>query len=180
MYYMIAHILDFVKYYSGFFFSIGVALRAFPPTRGAGGYLMAISFGLYFIFPLAYVVIATLSLPHVQSNLVEVEDLSGSPGYHGTGYICATPEVPDTTQFACGGADISARAVEYTDFLHAHENLLTDVLTTQVDSLGRHLVSSICIFPLVAFTVMFTFVLNTTSLFGGNIPEIGRGLVKLI
>jgi len=180
MYYLIAHILDFVKYYAGFFFSIGVALRAFPPTRGAGGYLMAVAFGLYFIFPLAYILIATLSLPHVQSNLVELEDSgAGGAGYHGTGYICATPQVPDTTQFGCGGADIG-RTVEYQNFLHAHENLLTDVLTTQIDSLGRHLVSSICIFPMVAFTVMFTFVLNTTSLFGGNIPEIGRGLVKLI
>ena len=41
VFYLIGHLFDFIKYYAGFFFSIGVALRAFPPTRGAGAYVMA-------------------------------------------------------------------------------------------------------------------------------------------
>jgi len=173
IYYLLAHILNFVKYYAGFFFSVGVAMRAFPPTRGGGSYVMALSVGLYFIFPLAYIVIATLSLPHVQSNLV------GAPPPGGYEYVCSLPAVPEYTQFACSGADMGT-TVEYQNFLKANEGLMTDMLTMHITSLGRHLVASLCIFPLVAFTVLFTFVLNVTNLFGGNIPEIGRGLVRLI
>jgi hypothetical protein len=33
---------------------------------------------------------------------------------------------------------------------------------------------------MIALVILMTFVLNATNLFGGNIPEIGRGLVKLI
>lgn len=175
-FFFLTHILNFVKYYAGFFFSIGVALRAFPPTRGAGAYLMAISFGLYFVFPLAYIIIATLSLPHVQSNLLEpVTSQQGS-----FEYTCALPaQEPKVDAFACGGADMG-RMSELGNFLKANEALLTDMLTIHIDSLGRHLVYSICVFPLIAFTILFTFVLNTTTLFGGNIPEVGRGLIKLI
>ena len=56
---------------------------------------------------------------------------------------------------------------------------MSQVLTIQIDDLSKHLVYVICIFPLIAFTILLTFVLNTTNLFGGNIPEIGRGIVKL-
>ena len=38
MFFLIGHTFDFIKYYAGFFFSIGVAMRAFPPTRGAGAW----------------------------------------------------------------------------------------------------------------------------------------------
>ena len=53
---------------------------------------------------------------------------------------------------------------------------------SSVVCLGTHpdLVSAICVFPIIALVILLTFVLNTTNLFGGNIPEIGRGLVKLI
>jgi len=47
-------------------------------------------------------------------------------------------------------------------------------------NLGRRLINSVCIVPIVALVVTMTFILNGTNLFGGNIPEIGRGLVKLI
>jgi hypothetical protein len=44
----------------------------------------------------------------------------------------------------------------------------------------KHITSAICLFPFMAAIILMTFVLNGTTLLGGKIPEVGRGLVKLI
>lgn len=173
--YLLGYIFDFVKYYAGFFFSIGVALRAFPPTRGAGAYLMAMSFGLYFVFPLSYIMVATFGMPYAHSNIVVFEpDLYGNAAT-----ACALPDVPDISDLGCGAAD-PGRVLELPDRIRANSAALGSILGTQLDDFSKNLIHSICIFPMIAFVILLTFVLNTTNLFGGNIPEIGRGLVKLI
>jgi hypothetical protein len=175
VFYLLVHIFNFVKYYAGFFFSIGVALRAFPPTRGAGAYVMAISIGAYFVFPLSYILIASLATPHSQSVISDF-NASASGSYQ---YVCAIPDVSDVKALGCGNADVGY-ALELPDRLQAIKDDLSDALTIYMDDFTRHMSHAICIFPMIAFVVLLTFVLNTTNLFGGNIPEIGRGLVKLI
>ena len=182
IYYLLIHILNFVKYYAGFFFSIGVALRAFPPTRGTGAYLMAISFGLYFVFPFAYILIATMSLPHASSEIVVAGTGTTScvPNPSGSfDYTCSLPAVTNASSYQCGGAN-SGTVTDYANVLRENSASLEQMLTIHVTDFIKHLVSAICIFPLIALVILLTFVLNTTNLFGGNIPEIGRGLVKLI
>ena len=177
-FYMMVHMLNFIKFYAGFFFSIGVALRAFPPSRGTGAYLMAISFGLYFVFPLAYVTIASFSLPHVQSSIVNLDQANTTAS--GLAYACSLPAIPpDVQSYACGAAD-AGHFLELRNLLQVNSETLSNMLRFQLPDFERNLVHSICIFPMMAFVVLLTFVLNATNLFGGNIPEIGRGLVKLI
>jgi len=171
--YLLGYVFDFVKYYGGFFFSIGVVLRAFPPTRGAGAYLMAMSFGLYFVFPLSYMLVATFGLPYAQSNIVQFD-----PADYTT-TICSLPSAPDMTDMGCGASEIG-RIMELPDILKANSAVIGSLLGTNMDDFTKHLIHAICIFPMIAFVILLTFVLNTTNLFGGNIPEIGRGLVKLI
>ncbi len=174
IFYLLGHLFEFIKFYAGFFFSIGVALRAFPPTRGAGAYVMALSFGLYFVFPLSYVVIATLFMPHAASDIVSIQNTGGS-----FQELCVLPTAPDVSMLNCGASDVG-NAFILPSIISSAQDTLTQVLTVQIDGLGKHMVYVICIFPLIAFTILLTFVLNTTTLFGGNIPEIGRGIVKLI
>jgi hypothetical protein len=177
-FFLIEHILNFVKYYGGFFFSIGVALRAFPPTRGAGAYLMAISFGMYFVLPFSYILISTVALPHVQDDL-----LTGScSAIAGGNTLCSLPTVTDPSTYQCVGASATS-AFNVPGQLQAMSSVISDLLTgpdPKIYTLSQHIISSICILPMIAFVILMTFVLNTTNLFGGNIPEIGRGLVKLI
>ncbi len=177
-FFLVEHVLNFVKYYGGFFFSIGVALRAFPPTRGAGAYLMALSFGLYFVLPFSYILVATAALPHVQSEL-----LTGTCDDIATGSsLCSLPTVSDPSAYQCEGA-AATNAFNIAGRIRALSSVISDLLTgpnPTIFGLGQHLVSAVCIMPMIAFVILMTFVLNTTNLFGGNIPEIGRGLVKLI
>jgi hypothetical protein len=180
-FYLMVHVFNFVKYYAGFFFSIGVALRAFPPTRGAGAYVMALSFGLYFVFPLSYITVATLFLPHVGSDLLQMDPAVAAGGAAPGGaslYTCMLPQAPDISTMDCAPAT-PGRAFLLWDIVKSSWDIAMDMLSN-IDSFGRHLVFSMCVFPLISFTILLTFVLNATGLFGGNIPEIGRGLVKLI
>lgn len=175
-YYLLVHTLNFVKYYAGFFFAVGVVLRAIPPSRGMGAYLMAISVGLYFIFPFSYILVSSVSFSQSQSGFVTITGLNAS----GTGLetLCSTPTYSDVEGLQCGTESI-AKQFELRAWLETNKISIFDFLGN-LQGILLHLVSVICIFPLVAFVILFTFVLNTTNLFGGNIPEIGRGLVRLI
>lgn len=173
MYYLMIHLMDFIKFYGGLFFAIGVALRAFPPLRGAGAYMMAISIGLYFIFPTSYILVVAMSLPQIQPDF-ECGKLEASGA---TKPVCTLPYVADVG--SCGAEKLSF-SLEMKAKFNANREKLTSLLDYQVFDLVRHLTASICLFPLICMTIVLTFVLNTTNLFGGNIPEIGRGLVKLI
>lgn len=46
------------------FLPMGVVLRIFPPTRGAGGVLIAIAFSFFFIFPFTYLIFYLPSGPN--------------------------------------------------------------------------------------------------------------------
>ncbi len=184
VYYIMVHILNFIKHYAGFFFSVGVALRAFPPTRGTGAYLMAISLGLYFVFPLSYIVLATLSLPHAEASITGIVKVGDTDTCEvdpqgALQNFCALPEIASPETYQCKGA-MPGVVTEYVDRLRENADSLEEMATWRVNDFARHLVSAICLFPMVSLVILLTFVLNTTNLFGGNIPEIGRGLVKLI
>ncbi|MBI5227093.1 hypothetical protein HY988_00760 [Candidatus Micrarchaeota archaeon] len=179
MYYLIVHTFTFIKYYAGFFFSVGVALRAFPPVRGAGAFMMAISVGIYFVFPLTYILVATMSLPHVQTSLL-VANPNPAPLESSFKYDCMLPSVPDDlSTYACQSPSVGSLS-ESVVRLRANYGQLTELVTYHLSDLALHLLSAICLFPLIAMVVFMTFTLNAANLFGGNIPEIGRGLVKLI
>jgi len=173
IYYLLAHIFNFVKFYGGFFFSIGVALRAFPPTRGAGAYVMALAIGLYFVFPLCYILISSMGTNYAQSMIASFDPSKVGDSQ----FMCSVPEVYNVTSLGCGSEN---RPLQMIEILQANEEELTSLMNLDIDSFIKHIAFAICLFPMICLVALLTFVLNTTNLFGGNIPEIGRGLVKLI
>lgn len=183
VYYVIQYIMKFINLFAGFFFTVGVALRAFPPTRGAGAYFMAAAIGFYFVFPTAYVVFSAITLPHAwQTTSALASDPCNNIQQH---YIqlCTIPDFKGYVE-ACGSGDYSSVST-YITFLKAFKKEISELLNPEpgrgiVTSLVMRMVNAVCIVPLVAMIVTMTFVLNSTNLLGGNIPEIGRGLVKLI
>jgi hypothetical protein len=180
-YFLLVHVMNFVKYYAGYFFALGIVLRGIPPVRGAGAYLMAISVGFYFVLPFSYILVSTMALPHMQTGNVAAEGVDldkNSADYGSIKYLCATPAIGDVSGLSCGSGSLS-KQLELRAYLKANSSNISSFLGNITDIM-LHLISVICVFPLVAFVILFTFVLNTTNLFGGNIPEIGRGLVKLI
>jgi len=173
IFYLIGHIFDFIKYLCRVLLLDRRGPARLPPDPRGGAYVMALSFGLYFVFPLSYIAIATLFMPHANSDIVSLQNVGGT--YQ---YICALPATPDVSMLNCGRRTPATRSL-YPSMLKSMQNVLDQVLTVQLDGLGKHMIYVICIFPLIAFTILLTFV-STPRRFRRNIPEIGRGIVKLI
>ena len=161
IYYLMIHIMNFMKYTAlGLFLPIGIILRTFPPTRGAGAYVMAFSIGLYFVFPLSYLMM----------NLIPL-DYTANAG-------CNIAEITEETPSSAGFMDPS-KPKEAESWVKRHMKETGDLLSI-MDNYVRKLTVSLCLVPIMAMVITLSFVLSGTSLFGGNIPEVGRGLVKLI
>jgi hypothetical protein len=184
-YYIIEYLIKFINFFAGFFFTVGVALRAFPPTRGAGAYFMAAALGFYFVFPTTYVIFSAITLPNAwQTTQALVSDPCNANNIQ-QHYIqlCTIPEFKGYVE-ACGTGDFSSLSESIT-FLKAFKNEIIGLLDPDpsrgiITSLLMRMINAVCVVPLVAMIITMTFVLNSTNLLGGNIPEIGRGLVKLI
>lgn len=136
------------------FLPLGILLRVCPPTRGAGGYIIALSLGMYIIYPLAYLVVL-FSSPYSS---------------------CTTPEIPEPY---LGGTSKIGAIDELSMWFSAFHRSIS-VFLSVIANFSSALITKICFFPLVALAITMTFVQATSGLFGANIPEIGRGLLKLI
>ncbi|MBU0586825.1 hypothetical protein KJ780_04890 [Candidatus Micrarchaeota archaeon] len=138
------------------FLPAGIILRAFPPTRGAGAYILALTIGLYFVFPFAYIT-AVLSSPYPQ--------------------ICGTshmPPMPDQYGITEVGFFTGLKM-----WYRAFEDIISGLWSDSGGTINAML-TNLCFVPFLALAITLTFVQGATGLFGANISEIGRGLVKLI
>lgn len=172
-YYVLIHLLNFIKHYALFFLTVGVVLRAFPPTRGAGAYIMALSLGLYFVFPFTYMFMSTLAVTPVQ-GLIQFNPNAATMDEQ---FTCNTPNLPEAT--SCG-AQNRWKVNQHETWQKAFGDYFNNFLNFFGGKLTQQLTNNICLLPMMALIAVLTFVINTTTLFGGSIPEIGRGLVKLI
>lgn len=156
MYWLIIYILRFMDVFTlPYLLPLGIVMRAFPPTRGAGAYVIAFSIAIYLVFPLAYLA-AAFSSPYPN--------------------LCATPQIPEP---AFGENSKAGIFTELIMWFRAFEGDILDMLQKFSD-LTNALMMNLCLFPFLALTIAMTFMQFTNGLFGANIPEIGRGLVKLI
>jgi hypothetical protein len=162
IYYLMVHILNFVKATAlTLFLPLGILLRAFPPTRGAGAYVLAFALGIYFVFPLSYIMM----------NLIPYQYTSSA----GCGFSSMSEEeVPNSAN-----ALDPNRVKESESWVQRKLDFMSGFLDETAGYL-KQLTIVMCLTPVMAMTITLSFVLSSTSLFGGNIPEVGRGLVKLI
>lgn len=150
------YVLRFMDVFSiAYLLPIGIIMRAFPPTRGAGAYVIAFTVGLYLVFPLSYLA-AVFS--------------STNPA------LCATPEIPPPPM---EGTSKVSFVSSITLWYEAFEDNIVDAVSKFSDFTNT-LITNLCFFPFVAFAITLTFIQASNGLFGANVPEIGRGLVKLI
>lgn len=151
-------IINFVSAFGlPLFFPIGILLRAFPPTRGAGAYVLAFVLGFYFIFPLAYMLALNLSL---------------NPTY--CGVPTQLPPMPNMCNTANPG-----QAEKVLMWANSQQKQAQSFFDQMRDALAGALVNLLCM-PFIAMVITMSFILASTNLFGANLPEVGRGFVKLI
>ncbi len=150
------YVMRFMDVFSlSYLLPIGILMRSFPPTRAAGAYVLAFTIGVYLVFPIAYLA-AVFSSPYPA--------------------LCATPQLPEIPQGESSKAGILSQLVMW---YRAFEGDLLDFVDKFSDFTNSLLIN-LCFFPFLAFAIMITFVQSSSGLFGANVSEVGRGLIKLI
>lgn len=180
IYFLMFHVLSFLKYTAIYLFlPIGVILRAFPPFRGAGAYIIAFSIGIYFVFPMSYIMAVAV-------NYQYTFDATGSS------WLTGGKELENTILSSCkidadtnepppaGSMFSSSNQKQSESWITRHLSQISGSLDQIQLDIMKKLTVNMCLVPLMAMVITISFVLSSTSLFGGNIPEVGRGLVKLI
>ncbi|MEM4389378.1 MAG: hypothetical protein QXG98_01830 [Candidatus Micrarchaeia archaeon] len=137
------------------FFPLGIILRILPITRGAGAVLIAISLGLYIVYPLLFILIATAVTP--PSGCARTEITLEQPPE-----IC----VSDPSSFV--------------QFLKAAAQSRGTLYSGQEASMMAQLTMYAFFYPLVMILIVVIFVRTASSFLGAEITEVGRGLFRLI
>ncbi|MCX6773026.1 MAG: hypothetical protein NTV88_04630, partial [Candidatus Micrarchaeota archaeon] len=143
------------------FLPIGLILRAFAPTRGAGGFVTAFSLGFAFVFPMTYVMIVAL-MPNAGHYCTQIS-LQTDPPF-GQKNPC----------FNSVGSSLAAYFM--TQSMTTDISQLLGTITTTINLLFLQGI----FYPLASLIITFSFIRQTGNLFGADLAEIGRGLIKII
>ncbi|MDD5337005.1 MAG: hypothetical protein PHS02_00815 [Candidatus ainarchaeum sp.] len=156
IYHLQVYVLRFMDVFAlNFILPIGILMRAFPPTRGAGAFVISFAVAIYLVYPFSFLA-AAFSTTYPT--------------------LCLTPDIPapDLSNTADRGS-LWSLMLWYNAFEH---NIIE--LVTNFSDFINSLLTNLCLLPMLALTVTMTFAQASNGLFGANVPEIGRGLIKLI
>ena len=182
IYYLFIHVMRFLHATAlAVFLPLGIVLRQFPPTRGSGAFIIAFAIGFYLIFPLSYILVTnvvpqTLACP----VLPEFEGLNEITSYKNANPAKAMDVMLWSEAHQSGFIGTISAISSYI------AGVDLDPLEVVPDPLeitaGRAAGFSInmCCLPFLAMIITMSFILSGTNLFGANLPEVGRGFIKLI
>lgn len=141
------------------FLPIGIILRAFPPTRGAGAVLIAIAIGMYIVYPLTYTLLAVSTPPVVEGCNVQIPKE----------YSEVKKECPISS------AGLTSGVTQAQTSLAAIESDMVKVSGGATSI--RYLVY---IYFIIALGASFLFIRSISSILGADIGEIGRTMLKMM
>lgn len=163
--YMQLAMLDLIKAFFLFMFPVGIFLRAFPLTNSVGSAMIAMSVGLYFIYPLILGVLLITNYEQLDITEHEIVKMAKSeePSEFVEYYIQTKIHYEDINPIS-GSAPVKT----FTDSF--------DFITSFVEKI----LLNMFLFPLVAFTLTYTFIHAFAGFMQANVSEMGRGLIRLV
>jgi hypothetical protein len=162
--------LAFMNSFGPALIALGIPLRAFAPTRSAGAFLISMGLGFMLVFPISYIFM-------IGNFYQEGEQLCKV-----SGEIDSISGLDNVNKWARGGAEISFIPnflMSAANFLHVIAYAVGGYTGLFIAGITRTY-TTMCIIPLTAFAITMTFINVNTSILGGRISEIGRGLFRLI
>lgn len=159
--YMQLNLLRFIET-SAFtlFLPIGIILRAFPPSRGAGAVLIAISIGLYIVFPFVYTILYVGAPPSFSGCNIEVG--------------------PEIAEEPLAGCPLGASAVAASQAKAAATSALGAGNIPKIQTTLNQITYVSFLYMMVAFGATFIFVRSVSGILGADISEIGRSMFKML
>jgi len=141
------------------FLPIGLILRSFPPTRGAGAVLVAVAIGFYFVYPLVFTLLYVGSPPVIEGcNIRAALEASQLEK------VCPM-NIGATTQILSSASDLAS---------------ILDAAVPQLQSGTSTLRFAAFVYMLISLGVTFIFVRSLSSILGADISEIGRTMLRML
>jgi len=153
-------LLSVMKYVAPLMIQLGLILRTFPMSRGTGGLLLAIGFGFFAVYPISLAFLVTLQAP-------------------GTSFCTDFSPPPMMDASALGDVTETSGVINAYYTAIGSETEVTSLLERARTFIPMFYLQAM-FFPIVALIITFTFIRQTGAIFGSDLNEIGRGLVKLI
>jgi hypothetical protein len=166
-------VLAFMNAFGPVLIAVGIGLRAFAPTRTSGAFLISMGIGATIVFPIAYMMM--LGSFYQDSGQLckvsgELNDIAGLGSAQETFGIAIDNPAALPFNFIYTSARVAEFAVKY---------ILGGASGFFIEAISRTMVT-MCLTPFAAFAIMMTFIQITTSVLGGRLSEIGRGIFRLV
>jgi hypothetical protein len=166
-------VLAFMNAFGPVLIAVGIGLRAFAPTRTSGAFLIAMGIGAMLVFPIAYMMMLG-NFYHDSDQLCkvsgELNDVAGIGSAEDSFGIALDNPVALPFNFIYTSARVAVFTVKY---------ILGGVSGYFIDAISSTMIT-MCLTPFAAFAIMMTFIQITTSVLGGRLSEIGRGIFRLV
>jgi hypothetical protein len=164
--YMQLAIIDLMQVFFYFMFPLGIFFRAFTLTNSVGSAMIAISIGIYFIYP---TILGILLITNYQELGLEEND------------IIKIALADDPSEFM--NFQMQTR-INYDEVKPPSGfRKITHTVSRTFDVIMNFIqtiVLSMFLLPMVAFTATYTFIHAFSGLMQANVSEMGRGLIRLI
>jgi hypothetical protein len=138
------------------FLPLGIIMRAFYFTRGPGAFLMAVAIGMYFVFPVMYILLdpgfVPTPIPKSVTSMSQTQNLCYPT-------ISAATTIVSIAQSSAPGATLVASSLQ-------------GQLSQAYISLILH--------PLIAFSITLAFIRYLMTILGGNTYELMKLVTKVI
>ncbi len=159
-------LLDLIQVFFFFMFPAGIFLRAFTLTNSVGSAMIAISVGIFFVYP---TVLGILLITNYNELGIEETDI----------IKMAMAEEP--SEF------LNYQLQVFDNYESVKPASVVDrVSNTAVQSFelifnfARTILLHMFLFPMIAFTATYTFIHAFAGFMQANVSELGRGLIRLV
>jgi len=165
--YFLIELVKFSGYIATFMLPTGIAMRAFPGTRGMGAMFISISLGFLFVFPLSYLMLMYVS--GITPSQVQESSLETVPGYE---------ELKEVADVTC--LDVSTIGTYKDVVFYLYQQGKIDSLLDALSGRLEEYFLVVFAYPAAALTITYTFIRSFGMMLGAELGEIGKGLIKLL
>jgi hypothetical protein len=141
------------------FLPVGIILRAFPPTRGAGAVMMALAIGFYMVYPLTYTLLYVGTPPTLGDCSLTVNETASFK-------TNTCPLAAGSAASTIGSAQTTASSLE--------------VVMPELESRTTSIKYVSYVYLLISLGVTFIFIRSASGILGADISEVGRSMFRMM
>jgi len=154
------------------FLPVGVVLRGFPFVRSIGNTFIAVAIGLYFVYPITYLIlIALFNYSSIsQSFCFAYYNIETTQNQYTISIPCVTGLIKD----------VIAHSAQFISNSYSPDyNIISAFTSTVQQFIGEMMILGV-VFPIISATLTYTFIRSFAVFLNVDVGDLMEGLFKLI